>query len=90
MNATVRATLACSLILGFLFPGLHAAGRPAGKPNPKGLAGEAGRLEQPPEIDGRIEPSAWERAYVIEDFVQYEPQEGAAPSERTVAYVAHD
>ncbi len=90
MNARVRAALAVCLMLAFLSPGLTAAGKPAGKPDPKGLAGGAGRLEQPPVIDGRLEASAWEHAFVFEDFVQYEPQEGARPSERTVAYIAYD
>jgi len=90
MKTTACVPLALSVLIPVLLTGLPAKGAPAVRPEPKPLAVGAARLEQPPEIDGRIEPLAWERAYVIEDFVQYEPQEGAAPSERTVAYVAHD
>jgi len=44
----------------------------------------------PPQIDGILENPLWESAAVIEDFSQFEPQEGAAPSEKTRAYVGYD
>jgi hypothetical protein len=90
MKATVRATLAIPLILAFLSLGLSASGAPAAKTGPGALTADGVRLEQAPVIDGTLEPSVWERAFVIEDFTQYEPQEGGRPSERTVAYVAYD
>ena len=39
-------------------------------------------------LDGRLAESAWESAGVVSDFVQKEPVEGAAPSERTEVAVA--
>jgi len=43
-----------------------------------------------PKIDGNLENPLWENGAVISDFVQFEPQEGAAPSEKTIAYFGHD
>ena len=63
-----------------------ASAGPASNP----AAAEAARFEKAPHIDGRLELEIWGKGFVIEDFVQYEPQEGARPSERTVAYIAHD
>jgi hypothetical protein len=45
--------------------------------------------EPPPRIDGQIE-EAWGRADSISDFIQYLPDEGAIPTERTVVYVMQD
>ncbi|MBM3284270.1 MAG: carbohydrate binding family 9 domain-containing protein [Candidatus Aminicenantes bacterium] len=44
----------------------------------------------PPKIDGTLENPLWTNGAVIEDFVQFEPQEGAAPSEKTIAYFGYD
>lgn len=94
MKTPARLTLALAAALSALLGGLYAgsgpAAGPAAKPGPKALTVDAVRFEQIPEIDGQLEPSIWARAFIIEDFVQYEPQEGAAPSERTVAYLAYD
>ncbi len=43
----------------------------------------------PPRLDGVIE-DVWLAADSVEDFVQYAPDEGVAPSERTVVYVMQD
>jgi len=43
-----------------------------------------------PEIDGVLDDELWRHAAQIDEFVQVEPVEGAAPSERTVAYIAYD
>lgn len=44
-----------------------------------------GRLagEEVPEIDGRVEESAWSRAEPFSAFVQQEPNEGQPATERT-------
>jgi hypothetical protein len=47
-------------------------------------------FDNPPKIDGALELSLWEKAAVLDTFVQYEPREGASPSEKTVAFVAYD
>jgi hypothetical protein len=36
-----------------------------------------------PIIDGRLDEPVWQRALIIDDFVQRQPREGAAASERT-------
>lgn len=43
-----------------------------------------------PKIDGILENPLWENGAILENFVQYEPQEGAPPSEKTVAYLGYD
>ena len=35
------------------------------------------------DIDGRLDEADWQTAPIATDFVQYEPNEGAAPSQRT-------
>lgn len=44
----------------------------------------------PPAIDGVLSDPAWQEAAVIEDLLQVEPMEGAAPSERTRVLLARD
>ena len=43
-----------------------------------------------PRIDGRFDEEVWTEADKIEDFVQQEPDNMAAPGERTVVQVAYD
>jgi hypothetical protein len=43
-----------------------------------------------PKIDGRLENPIWEKGAVLSVFTQYEPQEGAPPSEKTIAYIGYD
>ncbi|UCC38365.1 MAG: carbohydrate binding family 9 domain-containing protein [Candidatus Aminicenantes bacterium] len=43
-----------------------------------------------PKIDGKLENPLWEKGAVLDTFTQYEPQEGASPSEKTVAYIGYD
>jgi len=44
----------------------------------------------PPKIDGKLENPLWEKGAVLDAFTQFEPQEGASPSEKTVAYMGFD
>ncbi len=44
----------------------------------------------PPKIDGKLENPLWEKGAVLDTFTQFEPQEGAQPSEKTVAYLGYD
>lgn len=49
------------------------------------------KLPTPPKIDGALENPFWEEnSAVISDFTQFEPQEGAIPSEKTVVYLGYD
>ncbi|MDQ3309161.1 MAG: carbohydrate binding family 9 domain-containing protein, partial [Gemmatimonadota bacterium] len=41
-------------------------------------------------IDGRFDEPAWQQAEVASDFTQYNPNPGAAPSQRTEARVLYD
>ena len=50
----------------------------------------AALVSEPPIIDGLLDDAVWQRAFTIEDFTQVEPDTGAAPSQRTVVYVARD
>ena len=45
---------------------------------------------EPPRLDGRIDDETWLAAQAIEDFTQQEPDNMAAPRERTVVQVAYD
>jgi hypothetical protein len=66
----------------FLILALLLAAEPAKTINVK-------RAATPPRIDGVIE-DAWLAADSVDDFVQYAPDEGVKPSERTVVYVMQD
>jgi len=48
------------------------------------------RAAQPVVLDGQFEEPMWREAAVIGDFVQRDPNEGAAPSQRTTVRVAYD
>jgi hypothetical protein len=41
----------------------------------------------PPKIDGHLENTLWKKGPALDTFTQHEPQEGAQPSEETIAYV---
>lgn len=57
------------------------AGRPSIRPT---------RAAIPPRIDGRLDDPIWQLITPITDFVQYEPVDGASPTELTEMYVAFD
>ncbi len=48
------------------------------------------QTSQSPEIDGTLDEKIWQGAAVIGEFYQYTPQNGAAPTEKTVAYLVYD
>ncbi len=90
------------LLLALLF--LHASGMPprslaqeAGLSREPDVPEKAGkelrafRIEtSPPTIDGRLDDAVWMTAMSIDDFVQEEPDNMEAPTERTVVQVAYD
>ena len=43
-----------------------------------------------PQIDGRLDDTVWATTMVISDFVQTNPIDGAAPSERTEVRITYD
>ena len=48
------------------------------------------RTVEAPDVDGLLDDLAWERASVITDFIQQEPEEGAPATERTEVRVLYD
>jgi hypothetical protein len=50
----------------------------------------APRFNTPPQIDGKLENPFWQKGAVLDTFTQYEPQEGAEPTEKTIAYIGYD
>lgn len=41
-------------------------------------------------IDGYLHEAAWHRAQAVDDFIQYDPDEGAEPTERTSVFIMYD
>ncbi|MCY4028263.1 MAG: DUF5916 domain-containing protein [Acidobacteria bacterium] len=50
----------------------------------------ARRTDEPPSIDGRLDDAVWRSATLVSDFIQTNPVEGAAPTERTEVRIAYD
>jgi hypothetical protein len=79
--------------LGVLLPA-HARGQPAADvPDPTASPARlitAGRVAEPPAIDGRLDDPPWRTAARIDDFVQQRPLDGAPATEQTEIYVAYD
>ena len=48
------------------------------------------QLEEPPKIDGQLDNPIWEKGVILDKFTQYEPEEGASPSEKTIVYLGYD
>ena len=73
-----------------LVPSAKAAVEPAAEYK-EGKLLRAHRLTRtPPDIDGRLDDEAWQGAPSAEGLVQWEPDNMAALSERTVIQVAYD
>ena len=51
---------------------------------------EAVRVAEGPVIDGSLDEAVWQRASIIDQFIQQEPAEGAPQSERTEVRVLYD
>lgn len=51
---------------------------------------EAIRVDTPPVIDGVVNDEAWNRAYMVNEFYQREPNEGEPISDRTEFYTCYD
>lgn len=48
------------------------------------------RTEQPPVLDGMVDEPQWQKAPAILDFTQFDPTEGALPTEQTSVRVLYD
>ena len=51
---------------------------------------DAGRVEQPPEIDGVVDEAMWDGLAPATGFIQQNPDEGAPSTERTEVRIAFD
>lgn len=86
-----RAGLVLALVLCHILPGLA---QPPGQSRPPAGNGrrklQAHRLNQPIELDGRVEEEVWKSMEPGDDFIQQSPQEGQAASEKTEVRLAYD
>ncbi|MCF6358632.1 MAG: hypothetical protein L3J54_12585 [Draconibacterium sp.] len=48
------------------------------------------RVDNPPVIDGRVDEAVWDEAFMVNEFYQREPNEGAPISEKTEFYICYD
>ena len=51
---------------------------------------EPTRVDEGPVIDGHLDDDVWQNAAIIDEFVQQEPLEGQAATERTVVRLLYD
>ena len=85
------SVMAVALALGSLTPsGAVAMADGARDRATLGVDAVAVPTTSPVLIDGNFDEAVWRDAPVVGDFVQREPTEGAAPTERTEARVAYD
>jgi hypothetical protein len=75
------------LLLALLAAGAAAAQEAAAPPKEIRAVRVEGRS---PLIDGRLDDAVWQTAPVLADFVQKQPVEGAAPTERTEVRFLYD
>src|SRR5687768_11380363 len=51
---------------------------------------EPQRVEEGPVVDGILDDAVWQRAAVIDNFTQQEPEEGKPATERTEVLLLYD
>jgi hypothetical protein len=88
------------LVVGWafaLFAVLPAGAQTPARPGEPEVPEKAGKElnayyvgDQAPRIDGRLDEEIWRTAQAIDDLVQNDPDNMAAPTERTVVKVAYD
>lgn len=88
-KAALRPALLYLIPLLILPSGLNAQG-PSRPESPAPSSATAQRISSPPLIDGFGGDEVWSEVPVVGGFVQLEPVEGAAPSQRTEFQVAYD
>lgn len=77
-----------AILLGCL--GVLALATGAGTANAGGRVAVAARLTHSIDVDGRLDEAAWQAAPAHGDFWQRQPNEGAAPSQRTEFRLLYD
>src|ERR1700751_2784612 len=53
-------------------------------------AANAGRVERPPKLDGTLDDPEWQKAKPVTNFLQREPFEGRAGTEKTEVRILYD
>lgn len=95
MKARLQRMALCLLVLSTAVPaGVQAGGGDetaaslfeARNASPAKL----GFLESAPVIDGKLDDEVWSKAVVLKDFLQVQPGDNIAPSQRTEVLLAHD
>jgi hypothetical protein len=51
---------------------------------------QAHYISKPPKIDGQLDDPCWKECQELSDFVQYNPQHGGNPTEKTMAWLCYD
>jgi hypothetical protein len=51
---------------------------------------DAIRIDTPPVIDGRVNDEVWNKAFVVDQFIQREPYEGEPVSKKTEFFTCYD
>lgn len=87
---TLAAVMVVACLCGAGRAALAAPPGDAGRERRAVVDAQAVSAATPIVIDGRFDEPVWRQAPVIGEFVQREPAEGAAPSERTEARFAFD
>jgi hypothetical protein len=97
--ATTASTLSAffaSVTAACIASAAHAQSLDAAEAASTALAGaseksvEIPRAAKAPTVDGVLEPEEWAGAAMIDDLHQIQPNEYAAPSERTLIYLMYD
>lgn len=71
------------LMFSFCFSSLFSGGR-------EEYQIQAVEFTSPPKIDGVLENPLWPQGAMIDQLTQFEPQEGARPSEKTLVFIGYD
>jgi hypothetical protein len=83
----VRTHTAAALI-AVLCSLLHPSGAAAQPPERRTV--HATRIQAPIDVDGRLDEAFYTQVAPISDFIQIEPQDGAAATEKTEMWIAFD
>ncbi|MCY4496638.1 MAG: DUF5916 domain-containing protein, partial [Rhodospirillaceae bacterium] len=90
--APLRRLAAFVLLMGLAAPLAAQDSTIGGETHARAAAApalQAVRATEPPQIDGRLDEPAWNGASVATDFIQFQPDPGAAASERTEVRVLY-
>jgi hypothetical protein len=85
MMSTLRRAGSIALALAHL-----ASSGASAQEGREGYSMDAVRVSARPQVDGLLDEAIWQSAALIDDFIQQEPNEGAAASERTEVRVLYD